>query len=132
MRVYAAHFSPQAVDFRDVDYTAPTVVLMGAELWGVSDAGADAADGHISVPMAGLVASLNVSVAAAVILFEAQRQREAAGFYDQPQLDPERYRRLLFEWLHPRLAARCRELGEAYPALDADGDPIRSSSAADN
>jgi tRNA (guanosine-2'-O-)-methyltransferase len=132
VRVYAAHWSPRAVDFRDVDYTAPTAVLMGAELWGVSDAGAAAADGHISVPMAGLVESLNVSVAAAVILFEAQRQRQAAGFYDQVRLDPERYRRTLFEWLHPRLAARCRELGEAYPALDADGDPIRSASAADN
>lgn len=128
MAVYAAHLSAEAIDFRAIDYTKPTAVLMGAELWGVSEAGARAADGHITIPMAGLVESLNVSVAAAVILFEAQRQREAAGFYDRRRLDPEVYRRTLFEWLHPRLAAWCQQRGEDYPALDEDGDPIRSSS----
>ena len=126
MRVYAAHLSATAVDFRSIDYTRPCALLMGAERWGVSDAGAAAADGHITVPMAGLVESLNVSVAAAVILFEAQRQREAAGCYAAPRLDPQTYARTLFEWLHPRLAERCRARGEPYPALDEDGDPIRS------
>lgn len=126
--VYAAHLSEQAVDFRSVDYTAPCAVLMGAERWGVSRAAAAKADGHITVPMAGLVESLNVSVAAAVILFEAQRQREAAGFYDAPRLEPEAYQRTLFEWLHPRIAAHCRARGEPYPALDDEGDPIRSAS----
>ncbi len=131
-KVFAAHLSDQAVDFRSIDYTQPTAILMGAELWGVSEAGAAAADGHIIIPMAGLVESLNVSVAAAVILFEAQRQREAAGFYNQPRLDPERYRRTLFEWLHPRLAAWYQSCGEDYPALDEDGDPVRSTSRSSN
>lgn len=128
VRVYAAHLSDQAVDFRSVDYTQPSAILMGAELWGVSAAGAAAADGHIIIPMAGLVESLNVSVAAAVILFEAQRQRQAAGLYDQPRLPPDLYQRTLFEWLQPRLAAWYQARGEDYPALDEEGDPIRSSS----
>ncbi len=128
-RVYAAHLSDRAVDFRSIDYTQPCAVLMGAELWGVSDAGAEAADEHIIIPMAGLVESLNVSVAAAVILFEAQRQREAAGYYQTPRLDPDVYRRTLFEWLHPRLATWYQDRGEDYPGLDEDGDPIRSASA---
>lgn len=129
LRVYAAHQSPQSVDFRQIDYTRPMAVLMGAERWGVSAPAAAAVDGHLTVPMMGLVESLNVSVAAAVILFEAQRQREAAGFYDAPRLDPETYRVTLFEWLHPRLAEHCRVRGLPYPALDEDGDPIRSSNA---
>jgi len=128
LRVYAAHASDRAVDFRAVDYTAPCAVLMGAELWGVSRVAADQADGHIVVPMAGLVESLNVSVAAAGILFEAQRQRQAAGCYDAPRLDPDCYRRTLFEWLHPRIAEHCRAQGVDYPALDDDGDPIRPRS----
>jgi len=124
LQVYAAHLSDQAVDFRSVDYTRPCAVLMGAELWGVSAAGAAAADAHVTIPMAGLVASLNVSVAAAVILFEAQRQRAAAGLYDRPRLDPETYHRTLFEWLHPRLAEHLRARGKPYPAVDEDGDPV--------
>ena len=128
LRVYAAHYSASAIDFRDIDYTLPSAVLMGAELWGVSKAGEQQADASIYIPMMGLVESLNVSVATAIILFEAQRQRQAAGLYDSPRLEAERYERTLFEWLHPRIAADCRERGQPYPAIDDEGDPIRSMS----
>lgn len=128
--VYAAHWSEAAVDFRDVDYTRPCAILLGAERWGVSDHAAALVDQHITIPMVGLVESLNVSVAAAVILFEAQRQRAAAGLYDAPRLSPAVYERILFEWLHPRLAGYLNQRGEPYPALDEDGDPILSSKKA--
>lgn len=128
IRVYAAHYSASAMDFRDIDYTLPSAVLMGAELWGVSSAGAQLADASIYIPMVGLVESLNVSVATAIILFEAQRQRQAAGLYDRPRLEAERYEQTLFEWLHPRIAAHCRERNQPYPAIDDEGDPIRSMS----
>ncbi|MBA1147024.1 tRNA (guanosine(18)-2'-O)-methyltransferase TrmH [Ectothiorhodospiraceae bacterium WFHF3C12] len=123
-RVYAAHLSEQAVDYRDIDYTEPTVLLMGAELWGVSDTGKALADGHVMVPMFGLTESLNVSVATAVMLFEAQKQRLAAGMYDAPRLDADTYRRTLFEWMQPRVAAYCRRHGLDYPALDEDGHVV--------
>lgn len=97
-RVYAAHLSEAAVDYRAVDYTGPTCVLLGAEKWGVSEEAAEAAEAHIVIPMQGMVQSLNVSVAAAVILFEAQRQRLDAGLYDGPQLSPERYAAILEQW----------------------------------
>ncbi len=124
MQVLAAHLADDAVDFRDVDYTRPTALLMGSELDGVSPAARDAADQRIVVPMHGLVASLNVSVATALILFEAERQRRLAGMYEHSRLDPDVYRRTLFEWTQPRIAAWCRRKGLDYPALDADGDVI--------
>lgn len=128
-QLVAAHFSPQACDFRQVDYTRPTALLLGSELRGVGAAAAARAHQHVSIPMHGQVASLNVSVAAAVILFEAERQRAAAGMYDHPRLGEPRRTALLFEWGYPRLAGWCRQHGRPYPALDGQGflagDPRR-------
>lgn len=121
-RILAAHFSPQAVDFREVDYTGPTAIVLGAEKHGISPEAATRADGHIRIRMQGMVPSLNVSVAAALILFEAQRQRHAAGCYERVCLDPERYARTLFEWAYPELAAHCRAQGIEYPPLGPDGE----------
>jgi len=123
-QVCAAHLSGVARDFRSVDYTVPTVILLGAELQGVSATGRELADVHLAVPMMGLAESLNVSVAAAVILFEAQRQRLAVGLYERPRLDPETYRRTLFEWMQPKIAAYCRRKGMTYPPLDEEGGVI--------
>jgi tRNA (guanosine-2'-O-)-methyltransferase len=120
-KVYAAHLSDQAVDYRDIDYTQPTAILMGAERWGVSTATAEMVDGHVIIPMLGMVQSLNVSVAAAVILFEAQRQRLAAGFYAQPRLDPELYQRKVFEWGYPELVEYYQSRNLPYPPLDDEG-----------
>ena len=122
LQVYAAHLSDTAVDFRDIDYTRPTAVLLGTEREGVSDHAAARVDGHIQVPMHGMVESFNVSVAAAIILMEAERQRRDAGFYDRPRLDAESYRRLFFEWAHPKLAHFCRERGLDYPEVDDTGE----------
>lgn len=123
-QILAAHLTPEAVDFRRVDYTKPTAILLGSERDGVGSDAATHADGAIVIPMVGAVASLNVSVAAAVILFEAQRQREDAGFYDTPRLDAALRARLLFEWGHPKLADFCRRKGIRYPALGDDGEVI--------
>jgi tRNA (guanosine-2'-O-)-methyltransferase len=119
--IVAAHPSAAAVDFRAVEYTAPTALLLGPEKEGLSPAAVDAADRLVRIPMLGAVTSLNVSVAAAVILYEAQRQRMEAGLYDESRLDPEVARRTLFEWAYPRIAALCRRRGTPYPALGPDG-----------
>lgn len=121
LKIYAAHLSDKAVDYRSIDYTKPTAILMGAEKHGVSDLAADVVDGHIIIPMFGMVESLNVSVAAAVILFEAQRQRLAAGMYDSVSLDTETFERIIFEWGYPDIAAMYRRRGEPYPPLKEDG-----------
>lgn len=120
--VLAAHPSERAVDYRDVDYTRPTAFMMGAELHGISPAGLEAADHHVVIPMRGFVQSLNVSVAAALLLFEAHRQRSRAGMYDAPRLPGDRFRTLLFEWAYPREAGILKDRGDPYPELDADGN----------
>ncbi|MGF1539948.1 MAG: tRNA (guanosine(18)-2'-O)-methyltransferase TrmH [Pleurocapsa sp.] len=120
--VYAAHFSDRAIDYREVDYTKPTAILLGTEKWGVTATAADLVDGHIIIPMLGMVQSLNVSVANAVILFEAQRQRLAAGLYNQVRLDLETYNRVIFEWGYPDLAALYCKQGKPYPQLTETGE----------
>jgi len=121
-QIVAAHWSERAIDFREVDYTKPTVILMGAEKEGVSDYSAENADEHITIPMLGMVASFNVSVAAAIIMAEAQRQRQNKGMYDQRSLEDEQYYPLLFEWTQPKVAELCRKKNIAYPPLTEDGD----------
>jgi len=122
--ILAADFGDDARDFRDIDYTAPTAILLGAERDGLSAEAARWADQRIVVPMEGLVQSLNVSVACAVILFEAQRQRRAAGMYERRHLADEVHGPLLFEWAYPEIAAYCRQRALPYPPLDADGEII--------
>jgi len=102
LSVYAAHLSSDAVDYREVDYTLPCAVLLGNEREGVSPEAAALADAHVIIPMLGMVQSLNVSVAAAVILFEAQRQRLSAGLYATPRLPEEELAAIEERWLRPR------------------------------
>jgi tRNA (guanosine-2'-O-)-methyltransferase len=120
-QLVAAHASADARDFREIDYTAKVAIILGAELVGPSPAALAQADVHVAIPMHGLGASVNVSVAGAVILFEAQRQRLAAGLYAESRLTPDQFDRTLFEWCYPDIARRCRELGRTYPRLTADG-----------
>ncbi|HKJ09437.1 MAG TPA: tRNA (guanosine(18)-2'-O)-methyltransferase TrmH [Gammaproteobacteria bacterium] len=120
-RMLAAHLSDRAVDFREADYTQPVAIVLGTEKYGVSNETLALCDSEITVPMFGMVASLNVSVAAAVILYEAQRQRAAAGLYDRVRLDPETYRRTLFQWGYPRLARYYESIGRPFPSVSARG-----------
>lgn len=122
LQILAAHPAREAVDFRAIDYTRPTAVLLGQERDGVTAEAAGGADGWIVIPMMGTGLSLNVSVAAALILFEAQRQRAEAGLYDHPRLPAETRRRRLFEWAYPEIAELCRNNGTPYPELSEDGE----------
>ena len=121
-QLVAAHLADDATDYRSVDYTVPTAIVLGRELYGIAPEALEAATRSVAIPMAGLAESLNVSVAAALILFEARRQREAAGMYaGPPRLPAEEYRNTLFEWAYPHIARRCRALQRPYPPLREDG-----------
>ncbi|MEE2669643.1 MAG: tRNA (guanosine(18)-2'-O)-methyltransferase TrmH [Gemmatimonadota bacterium] len=125
--ILAAHPEAEAIDFRNVDFTKPTALMMGAELLGLSDEALKLADERISIPMVGMAQSFNVSVATALLLFEAFRQRDAAGMYRSSRLDPEEFERILFEWAYPRIARHLRARGTPYPTITPDGNIGRIS-----
>ena len=122
--IYAANGSAKAIDYRKVDYTKPSVIVLGAELDGISPETLDMVDEEIKIPMQGMVESLNVSVANAVILFEAQRQRLQAGLYEKCRLDKNTVEKLLFEFSYPEAAKVYQSTGEPYPELDTEGQII--------
>jgi tRNA (guanosine-2'-O-)-methyltransferase len=121
LTIVAASLADDAIDYREVDYTRPTCLLVGTEGFGLTDEVAALADCRATIPMHGMVDSLNVSVAAALMLYEACRQREAAGFYEARRLREPEYTRLLFEHAYPELSARCRVKGLPYPEMDGRG-----------
>jgi len=99
-QVVATLLSEDSVDFRSVDYTKPTLLVVGNEREGVSESLARLADRRIVIPMVGMVRSLNVSVATGVILYEAQRQRAQKGMYDRPSLSEEEIKAILKKWAY--------------------------------
>ncbi|MZI92229.1 tRNA (guanosine(18)-2'-O)-methyltransferase TrmH [Vibrio sp. CAIM 722] len=130
MQVLLTNLSDTAVDFRDIDYTKPTAIILGSEKTGISQQALELADQDIVIPMVGMVQSLNVSVASALILYEAQRQRQLAGLYDRDKsvLDEETIQRILFERGHPVLAKVAKRKKLPYPPLDDEGQIVADSS----
>ncbi len=88
-RILATKIDPTASTLYSHDLTQPTALILGNEHRGISDEAAKLADDLIYIPMMGMAESLNVSVATAVALFEAARQRRERGMYDTPQLSSE-------------------------------------------
>lgn len=83
----------------EYDLSQPTALLFGNEDEGVSAEALALADGNFTIPQAGFAESLNISVACAVTLFEAKRQRTGRGFYgDNPRLTPEQQEHLFERW----------------------------------
>ncbi|KYP01918.1 tRNA guanosine-2'-O-methyltransferase [Yersinia pestis] len=126
MQILATHLSDKAVDFREIDYTRPTCILMGQEKTGISPEALALADQDIIIPMIGMVQSLNVSVASALILYEAQRQRQNAGMYKRTHsvLAESEQQRLLFEGGYPVLAHVAKRKGSPQPHIDEQGQII--------
>ena len=92
-----------SVNYREVDYTKPTLVAVGNELKGVSEECLRFADIKVKIPMMGMVQSLNVSVATGIILYEAQRQRWEKGLYSKPTLSEEEIEKILHLWAYEKV-----------------------------
>ncbi len=99
-QIVATGLFPETIHFREVDYTRPTVIVVGHELEGISEVVRQRADLIVKIPMYGMVQSLNVSVATAVVLYEAERQRVLAGLYDTPRLSAEEREEILKRWTY--------------------------------
>ncbi len=121
-QIVGADTSSSAFDYRDIDYTRPTALLLGAEKLGISNSAKEHIDQFVSIPMQGMVKSFNVSVACAIILAEAHKQRELCGLYSSRQISDECFRETILEWTHPLVARYCQKHSLEYPELDDQGD----------
>lgn len=74
IRIFTAQLQDSEL-YYDTDFRGPSAIVMGTESTGLTDVWRKAADAHIRIPMLGRLDSLNVSVSAAILLFEAVRQR---------------------------------------------------------
>ncbi len=130
MQILVTHLSDSAIDFRELDYTQPTAIILGQEKKGISQEAIEMADQCILIPMVGMVESLNVSVAGALILYEAQRQRKRANMYEKPHscIPEDERNQIIFECGYPILAKMAQRKGLAVPEFDEQGqiiaDPI--------
>ncbi len=97
--ILATHLDENRVELFDLDLTAPTALVFGNEQRGVSEEAIEGADGTVIIPMMGMVQSLNISVACAVTLYEALRQRRAANLYEHPRLSRNEISSRLDRWL---------------------------------
>lgn len=97
--ILATAVAETSVDLFATDLRAPTALVFGNEMRGISPEALAGADGSVAIPMVGMVQSLNVSVACAVVLYEAFRQRRAVGAYDEPRLDPDDLANMEADWL---------------------------------
>jgi tRNA (guanosine-2'-O-)-methyltransferase len=97
-KIYGTILSDKAEDIYELDFTEKIAIVMGNEHRGISDEIIEACDKHIYIPMRGMIQSLNVSVATAVVLYEAQRQRAVKGMYEKSELDKNKLENMIDEW----------------------------------
>jgi tRNA (guanosine-2'-O-)-methyltransferase len=96
--IYSTLLDENAKSIYDIDFTEKVAIVMGNEHRGVSEEAAKLSDGTIYIPMRGMIQSLNVSVATAVTLYEAQRQRMLKGMYENPELPEDKVESMIDEW----------------------------------
>ncbi len=97
-RILTTHLSSDAISMHEIDFTKSTALVFGNEHDGVSEEMRHLADGNFIIPQMGIIQSLNISVACAVTIYEAMRQKKLAGQYDNPSLSAERRAELLNQW----------------------------------
>lgn len=96
--IYTTKLSNDSLSLYDIDFTKRIALVFGNEHSGVSEDASKLSDGNFIIPQMGLVKSLNISVACAVTLYEAFRQKSLAGHYAQPQLTDRQIQKMRLRW----------------------------------
>ncbi|MFQ5445630.1 MAG: TrmH family RNA methyltransferase [Saprospiraceae bacterium] len=96
--IYSTKLGEDSTDLFNLDLTQPVALLFGNEHSGLSKEALSHSDGNFVIPQVGMVKSLNISVACAVSLYEAYRQRRLKGFYDESRMPEAEYQALLLEY----------------------------------
>jgi tRNA (guanosine-2'-O-)-methyltransferase len=97
-KIYTTHLSSDAVSMHQLNLTESVALVFGNERKGVTQEIIAMADGNFIIPQVGIIKSLNISVACAVTLYEAFRQKNNAGHYDQIKLEGEKLNTLRTNW----------------------------------
>lgn len=97
-KILTTYLSSDAINLYEIDFTCSLALVFGNEHSGVSDEIRKLADGNFVIPQVGIIRSLNISVACAVTLYEAFRQKQAAGHYIQAKLKGEVLNSLMEKW----------------------------------
>ena len=97
-KILTTHLSSDAVNLYEIDLTQPVALVFGNEHSGVSEEIRNLADGNFIIPQSGIIRSLNISVACAVTLYEAYRQKALAGHYNKAKLNGDVLKGLMDKW----------------------------------
>lgn len=97
-RILTTHLAESSVGLYQLDLTCSTALVFGNEHSGVSDEIRARADGNFLIPQAGIIQSLNISVACAVTLYEAYRQKQRAGHYERDDSGSDYKQRIWRNW----------------------------------
>lgn len=97
-KIMTTHLSSDAVGLYEMDMTESIALVFGNEHSGVSEEIRGLADGNFLIPQVGIIQSLNISVACAVTLYEAYRQKMVAGHYTRANMDHVMKQQLLEDW----------------------------------
>jgi tRNA (guanosine-2'-O-)-methyltransferase len=97
-KLYSTHLSRDSKDLYELNLTEKVALVFGNEHSGVSDELQSLVDGNFIIPQVGIIQSLNISVACAVSIYEAMRQKRNAGHYNDMQLKGEELQELRTVW----------------------------------
>lgn len=97
-KIYASSLSTDSKSLYDLDFTKKTAIVFGNEHRGLSKEAEELTDEKFFIPMFGMVQSLNVSVSAAITIYEALRQRSLIGLYDKSEMTSKELKKLIDEW----------------------------------
>jgi tRNA (guanosine-2'-O-)-methyltransferase len=97
-KILTTHLSSDAISLYEVNLTEKVALVFGNEHDGVSEELRALCDGNFIIPQVGMIRSLNISVACAVTLYEAFRQKQKAGHYQKQSLTVNEYTSLSNEW----------------------------------
>ena len=98
-QIYSLVLDPNSTTIYDVDWNKPSAIIIGNEHSGVSKDSQKLSTQNLYIPMRGVVESLNVSVATAVTLYEASRQRKLSGKYPNDNIDNKWLEEKLYKWI---------------------------------
>lgn len=99
-KIYTTSLQVDSLTLYDLNLIEPVALVFGNEHSGVSNEAISLADGNFLIPQVGMIESLNISVACAVSIYEAFRQRFLAGKYKTPQIQGEKFNEIFQIWLN--------------------------------